>query len=382
MTARGLRLLNADCDGDVTGLRVQAGRIAAFAAPSPQDITLDLGGDRLLPGLINAHDHLQLNHFPRLRVRERYTHAAQWIDDIRPRLGTDPLLIAGQAVPREERLWLGGIKNLLSGVTTVAHHDPLYPALLDDGFPTRVVREFGWAHSLTLEGGEAVRESHRQTPTGQPWIIHAAEGLDEDALAEFEQLETLGCIAANTLIVHGVALDTSRRARLAQAGAGLIWCPSSNLHLFDRTVDARDLIARGRVALGSDSRLTGERDLLAELDLARELGELDEPVIEALVTQRAAQLLRLPDRGVLAPGALADAVVLPAGLPLSRASRANIRLVLLGGEVRYADPHYAQALGDAADLVPVQVDGRDKFLSRAIAARLSASTLHETGLIL
>src|SRR5438552_6391279 len=104
MTIRGLRLLNADRHGDITGLRVQAGRIAAFdAAPSPQDIALDLGGDRLLPGLINAHDHLQLNHFPRLGYRERYTHAAQWIDDIRPRLGTDPLLIAGQAVPREER---------------------------------------------------------------------------------------------------------------------------------------------------------------------------------------------------------------------------------------------------------------------------------------
>ena len=33
---------------------------------------------------------------------------------------------------------------------------------------------------------------------------------------------------------------------------------------------------RGRVALGSDSRLSGARDLLSELRVARELGGLDE----------------------------------------------------------------------------------------------------------
>jgi hypothetical protein len=42
-------------------------------------------------------------------------------------------------VPREERLLIGGVKNLLSGVTTVAHHDPLYSCLQEATFPVRVV---------------------------------------------------------------------------------------------------------------------------------------------------------------------------------------------------------------------------------------------------
>ncbi|HEX2010380.1 MAG TPA: amidohydrolase family protein, partial [Roseateles sp.] len=252
--------------------------------------------------------------------------------------------------------------------------------LTEDGFPVRVLSHCGWSHSLALDGADAVRRSYRQTPPDWPWIIHAAEGTDAQAAAEFEQLEALGCLRANTLLVHGLALGAAQRRRLVQAGAGLVWCPGSNLHLFGRTLDIHDLFAHRRLALGSDSRISGERDLLAELHLARELSGLDEPGLEALVTERAAELLRLPDRGVLEPGALADLLVLPQGLPLSRASRADIRLVMVGGRPRYADPDLARAFGDTADLLPVQVDGRPKCLARPLVAALCASPLDEPGL--
>lgn len=382
MPRRGLTLLNARLGPNgVSSLRLEGARIAALGAPpQPGDAQLDLQGERVLPGLINAHDHLQLNNFPRLQYRGRYANAAQWIEDIRPRLDSDPALIACRAVPREQRLWLGGIKNLLSGVTTVAHHDPLYPPLLDAGFPTRVVRDYGWSHSLAMDGEEAVRRAYRETPAEQPWIIHAAEGVDALAAAEFERLDTLGCLGANTLLVHGVALDRARQARLADAGAGLIWCPSSNLHLFGRTLDMRDLLMRQRVALGSDSRLSGGWDLLAELHLAQKIAGLDEASLESLVTVRAAQLLRLEDRGVLAIDKLADILVLPAGLPLSQVRRSDIRLVLIGGAPRYADEDYAQVFDSEADYVRVRVDGRIKCLARPLFARLAGAQAHEPGL--
>ena len=52
------------------------------------------------------------------------------------------------AVPKAVRLAWGGLKNLLSGVTTVAHHNPYEAAVFENGFPVRVVKRFGWAHSL------------------------------------------------------------------------------------------------------------------------------------------------------------------------------------------------------------------------------------------
>ena len=211
-----------------------------------------------------------------------------------------------------------GIKNLLSGVTTVAHHDPLYPSLRSQ-FPTRVVTRYGWSHSLAMDGEEAVRRSHRACPADQPWIIHAAEGLDAAAGRELTRLESLGCITPNALLVHGLALDHAQHARLAAAGAGLIWCPASNLHLFGSTVDVASIADRRHIVLGSDSRLSGSRDLLAELHVARESSRLEEAELESLVTARPARMLRLFDRGVLEQGALADILVLPADVPLSRA---------------------------------------------------------------
>jgi cytosine/adenosine deaminase-related metal-dependent hydrolase len=281
-----LILMNARVGArDLSSVRIARGRITGLRVrPQPGDKCIDLRGDRVLPGLINAHDHLQLNALPRLKYRDRYAHAKDWIDDIRPRLQFDATLLANNAVPREERLLIGGVKNLLSGVTTVAHHDPLYSCLQEATFPVRVVTRYGWSHSLSLDGAKSVRASHHQTPAGWPWIIHAAEGTDTTAATEFERLESLGCLTANTVIVHGVALSREQQQRLVDADAGLVWCPSSNLHLFARTLDLHTLFAHQRVALGSDSRITGERDLLGELRVAREVAELDEHSLEALVT--------------------------------------------------------------------------------------------------
>ncbi len=257
---------------------------------------------------------------------------------------------------------------------------PLYPFLAGGGFPIRVVTDFGWAHSLYIDGEREVRDSYRQTPPAWPWIIHAAEGVDEDARREFGRLEALGCVGPNTLVVHGVALDGPQIARLEAAGAGLIWCPSSNLCLFGVTADAAALCRRGRVALGTDSRLSGSRDLLCELSVAREAAGLDEATLEALVTRDAAVLLRLADRGTLRAGALADLLVLPAGLPLSSATRADIRLLVLGGRPLYADTDYARVMAPPGHWAGIRVDGRQKMLASELAAPLSTAAIVEGGM--
>lgn len=366
----------SDARGQRFGLRTAQGRIVGPAA-QPGDRVIDLAGRRLLPGLINAHDHLQLNSLPRLKYRRQHANVAEWIADIAASLDNDPLLLANAARPKCARLLAGGLKNLLAGTTTVAHHDPRHPCLDGDDFPVRVPRS-SWSHSLGLDGGAAVRDACRGAPQGEPWIVHAAEGVDAAAHAEFSRLEELGCIGTNTVLVHGLALDAAQQRRLAQAGGSLVWCPASNLHLFGRTIDPSPLAAQGRLALGSDSRISGSRDLLDELAVARNASDLDDTTLEALVTTRAAALLRLPDRGHLGAGALADLLVLPAGLALSQARRADVELLVMNGTVRLADPRLAGV--DTTDLQPVRLDGRPKLLHADLVAALRAEDVDEPGL--
>jgi cytosine/adenosine deaminase-related metal-dependent hydrolase len=379
--SRGLTLINADL-GHVgaSTLRILHARIVLIGgAPQPGDVVVDLQGDRLLPGLINAHDHLQLNGFARLKYRNSYRNVREWIADVEAHMQTDRRLRACAAIPREHRLLHGGLKNLLSGVTTVAHHDRLYESLRDADYPTQVVLDYGWSHSLLVDGEDGVRVSHRRTPAGSPWIIHAAEGVDDEASTEFERLDALGCLGANTLLVHGVALNDAQRMRLIASGSGLIWCPSSNLHLFGETTDVAGLMAQGRVALGSDSRLSGEADLLGELRVAHSVGGLDDAKLEALVTVDGARLLRLHDRGVLQAGAVADLLALPSRLPLWAATRADVRLVMAGGVMRYGDRDYARTVAPAQQFVDIGVDGRPKVLACDVAARLLRSGINEAG---
>jgi cytosine/adenosine deaminase-related metal-dependent hydrolase len=363
-------------------LRVEADRIAGIGTrPKRGDAVIDLNGDQLLPGLINAHDHLELNNFLRLKWRRRYTNVRQWIDDYRPHLEADPKVTYPKSVPLGERLLIGGLKNLLSGVTTVAHHNRFYRPLLAQGFPVRVVRRYGWAHSLQVSGERAVRTSYCRTPPGEPWIIHLGEGTDDEAAAELCRLDALGCLQGNTVIVHGVGLTASDYVRMQAAGAGLIWCPTSNLFLFGKTAAVGEVISSGRVALGSDSRLTGKRDLLDELIAARQIIDLDEQSMRALVTVNAARLLRLADRGRLKAGAAADLAIFPAGAGLGRARRRDVRLVVVGGRARYGDPGFLVAFNFTRQSVAsIRVDGRKKLLLASIAARVRRSSISEPGL--
>jgi imidazolonepropionase-like amidohydrolase len=377
-----LAFINAQfCDGRIGSLRVRGARIAALDVdPEPADEVVDLEGDRLLPGLINAHDHLQLNSLPDHETPRFYQHARDWVAEVDARRRTDPIFEAGVSVARDERLFLGGLKNLLSGVTTVAHHDPLFPSLTQAGYPISVVRDYGWSHSLYIDGERAVAESYRSTPAAWPWIVHAAEGQDAQATAEFERLDAIGCVGPNTVLVHGIALNHAQRARLTAAGGALVWCPSSNMRLFGKTAEVTDLVSKRRVALGTDSRLSGARDLFDELRLAATLGGLDDDTLAGLVTDVSATILRLPDRGALRPGLRADLLVLPAKTRLRDATRSNVRLVMIEGIARYGDSEYVMSASASAEWTRVAVDGVPKMLDGDLSKRLACASTSEPGL--
>jgi cytosine/adenosine deaminase-related metal-dependent hydrolase len=365
-------------------LHVREGRVATTAGLGGGDaLELALPDHLIFPGLINAHDHLHLNSIPPLAHTAPFPNSYAWIAAFQPHLA-DPMVAAAAAVGSVQRHRHGALKNLLSGAINVQHHDPWDPAFDDPDFPVRVSRTYGWSHSLGLgmdaacglpSYGPPVVQSFRATPSEEPWIIHLAEGTDEVAAAELARLDALGCLAVNTLIVHGVGLTESDTDLLVRRGAGVIWCPSSNLALLGRTLDPRRLFSAGRLALGSDSRLTGARDLLGELRVAAEHSDLTPRELLRLVTEDAARLLRMPLAGGLAAGQYADLLILhdQGGDPyqqLLAASRADLCVVVREGAPLVGDPGFAPWF-DACDLevARVTLDGRDKLISRRCVPR-------------
>ncbi len=379
---RPITFINADLGRiSASSLRVVRSTIASIGEkPVPGDLVVDLEKDRILPGLINAHDHLQLNIFRRLKYRERHANVSEWIEDINRRRSSDPDFVRHLAVPLHARQLHGGLKNILSGSTTVAHHDPMHAVLLAGDFPTRVVANIGWAHSLAIEGASRVQKSYGDTPAQWPWAIHAAEGVDQEAGEEISTLNALGCVGPNTLIVHGTGMSAVQQERLVAAGAGVIWCPSSNMHLFGRTLDVSALASRHRVALGTDSRMSGERDLLSELAVAKQACQLDDLTLESMVTCDSARLLGLTDRGSLAPGTLADLLILPARSRLHQVKRSDIRLVMVNGQICIGDMHYIAQLAPALAWTEIELDGHRKLIGSALATQAMELDIDEPGL--
>ena len=352
--------------------------------PQRGDCVVDLDGAVVVPGLINAHDHLELNSFARMKWRPRHANVSEWIADFQPRFSTDPTLAAAKRETLGDRVWVGGLKNLLSGVTTVCHHNPMHQPLRRR-FPVRVVRKFGLSHSLQIDGAR-VEQSYKKTPATWPWIIHAAEGVDAAAREEIAALEAMQCLGANTVLVHGVALDeTSTERVLAREGA-LVWCPSSNDFLFGRTADVRRFDQRDKLALGTDSRLSGEGDLLDELRAAFRTQQLSAASLFKTVTTAAAAMLRLEHGGRLLPGRPADLAIVArvADDPFRcvvTTSRRNVRLTMVAGEPLFGDvsmrPLFeARAQHHAA----VTVDSEPRVLARWVAQRAAKLALGEPGL--
>ena len=365
-------------------IRIKGDRIDCLdVAPAKGDAVVDLEDSFVFPGLINAHDHLELNSQPRLKWRDRYNNASEWFADFQPRFDTDPDLAVTRPGTLDDRVWVGGLKNLLSGVTTVCHHNPMH-RILRGRFPVRVVSEFGYSHSLHIDG-DAVTVSHRKTPADWPWMIHAAEGCDQQAERELERLDRLGCLTPNTVLIHGVAFSRTAADRVIDAGAGLVWCPSSNEFLFHRTADVRAFDDAGRLALGSDSRLSGEGDLLDELKVAHATRQLSAEGLARTVTSGAAGLLRLKSAGRVAAGAAADITVIRplAACPfdaLVSASRSDVRLTMIDGKPCVGDPVLAAAF-DAASVatMPARVDGADRLVARWIGRRVMRMQVQEKG---
>jgi len=159
---------------------------------------------------------------------------------------------------------------------------------------------------------------------GTPFHIHVAEGryegertLREHGTTPLRLLDRLGVLGPRTIAVHAVWLDEGEIHLMAERGAGLAYCPSSNMILGDGITRVTELLDRGVVVgLGTDGGCTNNRlsvfeemRMAALLQKVRHLDGTRLPAGTALEmgTQGGARLLGLP-AGEIAPGRLADLV--------------------------------------------------------------------------
>lgn len=343
-----------------TGERVvvRGSRLAPLG--TQPEFVIAAGPGELRPGLINAHDHLFLNHFPRLGTPP-YHNAYEWGRDLHARFGE--AIARAQCVDRLTAFLFGALKNLLGAVTSVVHHDPWH-SILDDGFPLRAVR-VRVAHSLGFERDLEAAVAGDEHSRSRPLSMHVAEGTDAVAAAEIEALAQRGLLRDDLLAVHAVGLRPADARRLRRAGAAVIWCPTSNHFLFHRTVPPALLEAGVDVLLGTDSLLTADGTMLDELRAARHTGLVSDAALLDAVGVTAARRLRLPEP-VLLPGQPADFVVLR--VPVFEAQPRDVALVVVDGLPRLGDAAFADLFARCqVPVEPLAVGGVPKLVVRPLA---------------
>jgi ubiquinone/menaquinone biosynthesis C-methylase UbiE/imidazolonepropionase-like amidohydrolase len=357
-------------------LQINGGHITRMISPRRSSLIpasschMDLDGYRIMPGLVNAHDHLEFALFPRL-ASTRYANASAWAKGIH--ITYSDVIATHRSIPKDIRLWWGGLRNLLCGVTTVCHHNPLHPVLLGRDFPVRVVRDYIWAHSLAYD--PALRAGQIAAHSESPFLIHACEGIDENTRRELSELDSLGMLRANTVIVHGLAINDEGAALMQNRGASLVICPSSNNLLFGRVPRPELFQSISQVALGSDSSLTAQGDLLDEVRFAIRACSLQPTLAWRMVTELPAAILRLQNgEGFLTPSATADIIAIrdfrgDAQDRLSTLSAADVELVITGGRVTLASPEMMERLPAAATagLQPLWIEDTLRWLRAPVA---------------
>jgi ubiquinone/menaquinone biosynthesis C-methylase UbiE len=353
--------------GHIRSISSRASRREETSATSTCNI--DLAGYLLLPGLINAHDHLEFGLFPKLGTGP-YQNSTEWAKEIHRTCAT--VIARHRKVPKPVRLWWGAIRNLICGVTTVCHHNPLSRELLADNFPIRVLSKFGWAHSLALDPNLLHNFDH--TPPSLPFILHAAEGVDAKSAQEIFDLDRMQVLNERTVLVHGLALNRKAVALLNQRRSALIVCPTSNQFLFHSTLSSSLIRALNSVVLGSDSSLTSSGDLLDEINFVRNEIGVDASSLYGMVTARSASVLRLRNgEGHLRPGSVADLIAVRDKGPtpaqtLAQLTFDQVELVILSGKVQLAGASLYDRLPDhlKAGLQPLIIEGQLRWLRAPI----------------
>jgi 5-methylthioadenosine/S-adenosylhomocysteine deaminase len=338
----------------------------------------------IAPGLIDLHNHLTYNVFPRWHPIEEFGNRYDWqqkpiyqtlLESPHKGMVADGLecemerYAEVKAISEGETATVGSLANACS--TGLAHNldteDEWHVAY--NVFPLQMTET-----DLTpIRQKLANHQLHA-------FLIHLSEGGHEDASAarEFEILKVRGLLVPGVSLIHGVALQPANYVEMAAHNVNLIWSPRSNLELYGSTADvAAAKAAHVKIALAPDWSPTGSDGLLAELNYAAAWNDTQTPhlftdrELVAMATSTAADMIGASDRlGALEPGHDADVLVIkPEGTAkhdaywtLTHATAAQVMLVMVGGEPLYGDPDVLEKTGPSRPSEKIEVCGSSKTL--------------------
>ncbi len=357
----------------IDGNRIaDVGAAAALSDRHPDAETDDLGDVVLVPGLVNAHTHLELSL---LKQAEPPTSLADWLIRLLSRARGNPAHASRDVLAAVGE---GVAQCLRFGVTTVGDVSAQFPftrPLLRKS-PLRVVsygevRAMATRRPLTSpriaaaadrseEAGkltvgltphapysveiDGYRECVRvATEHGMPLATHLAESTDEAPFLEhhagrFRELweriggwdehvprfaggpvrfaKAVGLLDVPTLLAHVNYVDDAELDLLATSRASVVYCPRTHAYFGHAPHRWREMLARGiNVAIGTDSCASSpDLNPLDDARLLRRLApDLDPLAIWRMATLRAARALGVDaSAGTLTAGKAADIVAFPA----------------------------------------------------------------------
>lgn len=413
-----LTITNARLDGEPVALRCADGLIEAIGpevAVQPGDEAIDAGGKHLVPPFVNGHTHAAMTLFrgfgddlPLMEWLERYiwpaearlqpedvywgtrlaaiemirsgttrfvdmywqaTHVARAVEDAGVRAVISSVMIDGLDPERGEGMRAQAVEDL----DALAERGPLItPAFGPHAIYTVSSESLRWLAGLAAER-DLILSIHLSETERE-----VADCLEAHGKRPAHYLDELGFLGPRTILAHGVWLDRSELALIAERGATVVTNPAANMKLavgaafpYVEATGAGVRLGLGTDGVSSNSNL----DMLEELKLFSLLAKhaTGDPALapahEALAIARG---LRSPALGgtPLVPGEPADFLLVDHETP-----------ELVVGDLE-ADLTYA-ASGSVVDTTVVagrplmrgrEVEGEDEALAqvRERASRLTA----------
>lgn len=257
------------------------------------------------PSLINIHDHLVGNWLPKGAPNRPYKNTSIWVKDMKN----------SESVLERDKFWkgvlvdltendgipmakLGVYKNIFSGVTIVQDHIPNQKSEYYNSFPIKIISNYRQGHSILLKnwwGGDDLKKEMQETENITPFIIHLAEGTDEDAKIAFDRLTEMDLLKSNSILIHCTALTKSQLKKVKDVEASIAWCPNSNIFLLGTTLNLDTVLNLDiNLCVGTDSTLSGSINLLKELAyINRTFKQISLPLLFKMVTENPAKALML-----------------------------------------------------------------------------------------
>jgi len=315
----------------------------------------------IVPGLINAHDHLLGTYLPKVG-NGPYENWLPWDNDLK----SSPVYQERQQIENLDLYLLGAYRSLFSGALIVSDHiphfvgDPFYDLL-----PVKAIKKFSLAHSVAsfalAWGDEISVEYKRAVKNDIPFITHIAEGFDSETVRDLETIEKQGGLGDHSVFVHGIAFSENDMNKIKSAGASVVWCADSNMFMFNQTTDIQMLLDKKiNVAIGTDSPMSGGLNLLYEMKFDKKLyeklygEELSDNQILKMVTENPAKAFNLHQNGHIKEGFNADLTIFKdkGGSPensVVNAELEDVMLVIIDGKPVYGDEDFSE-LFDAMNI--------------------------------